>query len=83
MIVTTSQAVEGKIISEYLGIVSAASIAIMPIGAAQGGWKSGVDSAIEIMIQQAKEVRADAIIAVQFEPSGSHVCATGTAVRLC
>ena len=66
MIVTTTLSVEGRTISEYLGIVSAAQVMVMP----------------GILLQQAVSLGADAIVGVRYEPFGMNICATGTAVRL-
>lgn len=84
MIITTAFSVEGRTISEYLGIVSAAQIMVMPGGnkGVQRGWQAGVDGAVVILQQQAEALGADAVIAARFEPFGSNICATGTAVRL-
>ena len=55
MIVTTTLSVEGRTISEYLGIVSAAQVMVMPGGnkGVQRGWQAGVDGVTEILLQQA------------------------------
>lgn len=84
MIITTAFSVEGHTISEYLGIVSAAQIMVMPGGnkGVQRGWQTGVEGAVAILQQQAEALGANAVIAARFEPSGSTICATGTAVRL-
>lgn len=84
MIVTTAFAVEGHTIVEYLGIVSAAQVMVMPGGnkGVQRGWQAGVDGATETLGQQAAAAGADAVIGARFEPFGSNICATGTAVRL-
>ena len=84
MIITTSFQIEGRKISEYLGIVSAAMVMVMPGGnkAVQKGWKAGVDGTTSILEEQAKLLGADAIVAIKFEPFGTSICATGTAVRL-
>lgn len=84
MIITTSQAIEGEKITEYMGVVSAAAVMVMAAGnkGTQRGWQSGVESVTEILKEQASKLGADAIIAVRYEPSGSSICATGTAVKL-
>ena len=55
MIITTTLSVEGRTVSEYLGIVSAAQVMVMPGGnkGVQRGWQAGVDGATEILLQQA------------------------------
>jgi len=84
MIVSTSFTIEGKNIKEYIGIVSAAQVMVMPGGnkGVQRSWQAGVESATEILKQQASELGADAVIAVRYEPFGTNICATGTAVKL-
>lgn len=84
MIITTSQTIDGRQITEYLGIVSAAQVMVLAAGnkGVQRGWQTGVDGVTEAMKQQAASLGADAVIAARFEPFGSNICATGTAVRL-
>lgn len=84
MIITTSFSVEGRKIAEYLGIVSGALIMVMGGGnkGTQRGWQTGVDEATKILRQQAEDLGADAVIAVNFAPFGLNICATGTAVKL-
>lgn len=84
MIITTAYSVEGKNVREYLGVVSAAMVMVMPGGnkGVQRGWQSGVDGTTELLKHQAADLGADAVIAVRFEPFGSSICATGTAVKL-
>ncbi len=83
MIITTTQAIEGKVVTEYLGVLSAALVMVMPGGnkGVQRGWQSGVEGANEILTRQAVELGADAIIAVRYDAVGMQLCATGTAVR--
>ena len=84
MIITTSFTVEGRPVIEYLGIVSAAQVMALPGGnkGGQRGWQTGVEGTVAVLQQQAAELGADAVIAARFEPFGSNICATGTAVRL-
>lgn len=84
MIITTSFTVEGRPVIEYLGIVSAAQVMALPGGnkGVQRGWQTGVEGVVAVLQQQAAELGADAVIAARFEPFGSNICATGTAVRL-
>lgn len=83
MIITTAFNVEGKSISEYLGVVSAAMVMVMPGGnkGVQRGWQAGVEGATEILKKQAADLGADAVIATRYEPFGTNICATGTAVK--
>lgn len=84
MVLTTSQTIEGRQITEYLGIISAAQVMVLAAGnkGVQRGWQTGVDATTEAMKQQAASLGADAVVAARFEPFGSNICATGTAVRL-
>lgn len=84
MIITTSFTVEGRPVIEYLGIVSAAQVMALPGGnkGVQRGWQTGVEGTVAVLQPQAAELGADAVIAARFEPFGSNICATGTAVRL-
>lgn len=84
MIITTAFNVEGKTVSEYLGVVSAAMVMVMPGGnkGVQRGWQTGVEGATELLKKQASDLGADAIIATRYEPFGMNICATGTAVKL-
>lgn len=84
MIITTSHTIEGRQISEYLGIVSAAQVFALPGGnkAVNRGWQAGVESVIPILKEEAQKLNADAIISVCFLAQGSSICATGTAVKL-
>ena len=84
IIVSTAYSIEGRNITEYLGVVSAAQVMVMPGGnkMVQAGWQTGVNGATESLMRQASELGADAVIAVRYEPFGSNICATGTAVKL-
>lgn len=84
MIITTSQGIDGHTITAYLGVVSAALIMVLPGGnkAVGRGWQTGVNEATELLALDAESRGANAVIAARFEPIGSHICATGTAVRI-
>lgn len=84
MIITTSHNIEGRQISEYLGIVSAVFMTALPGGnkMMQRGWKAGVEGVLEILEREAEDLGADAIIAVSMELNGMNLCAIGTAVKL-
>ena len=84
MIITTSQYIEGRTIAEYLGVESAAQVMVLAAGnkGVQRGWQTGVEGASSALRQQAVAMGADAIVAARFEPFGSNICATGTAVKL-
>ncbi len=84
MIITTSPTIEGRQISQYLGVVSAAQVMVMPGGnkGVQRGWQNGVEGATAILSEQAAAMGADAVISASFQAFGMNICATGTAVRL-
>lgn len=84
MIITTAYSIEGKSIKDYLGVVSAATVMVLPGGkkGIQRGWQAGVEETTEILKQQASDLDADAIVAIRYEPHGMNICATGTAVKL-
>ena len=83
MIVTTSQNIEGKFATEYLGIVSGALVMALPGGnkAVQRGWQTAVEGVIAILEEQAAALGANAVIAVRFDSIGSQLCGTGTAIK--
>lgn len=87
MIVTTTPNVEGKQISQYLGIVTQCSIFAVPGGAKmiQRGWRGSFDAAIEELTQQAEQLGADAIVGVIYNAYKSgmvdYLHVTGTAVK--
>ncbi len=103
MIVTTGNDVAGKEIAEYLGVVRGIVVRATGIGRGIiGGLKSLAGGNIKEfehvceqarldasnrMIQHAREIGADAIIAMRydatdFSPAGTEVLCYGTAVKL-
>lgn len=84
MIITTSQFVDGKKITNYLGIASGASIFVTPGGnkMINSGWQNGIRDAVKALEANAATMGADAVIAVSFLDHGNSLCATGTAVKL-
>ena len=103
MLIVTTDSIDGRQVSQYLGIVSGdaivganmfrdffASIRDV-VGGRAGGYEKALrgakDSAIEDMIEQAREMGADAVLAVDldYETVGDTmlmVSANGTAVKL-
>jgi len=83
MIVTTANCVDGKSVTQYLGIVTGAVVFSLPGGnkAVARGWQTGVSEVTEALISEAEKAGADAIIAVEYIPHGSTLCAVGTAVK--
>ena len=98
MIITTTHSVEGRQITEYLGVVSAESVhGINVVRDFFGGRSQTLERALkearaevtDEIRDRARDLRADAIVGLDFEismPSGRGgmlvVFATGTAVRL-
>lgn len=106
MIVTTTDSVEGRAATEYLGIVSGEAVMGTNIfrdffagirdivGGRSGSYekelRNAKDIALEEMMEQARELGADAIVSVDldYESIGSNeksmlmVSANGTAVKL-
>lgn len=84
MIITTSHNIEGRKISEYLGIISGVYTTALPGGnkMMQRGWKAGVEGVLEVLKNEAEDLGADAVIAVSMELNGMNLCGIGTAVKL-
>lgn len=84
MIITTTDHIEGKTITEYLGIVCAANMVAFPGGSkmVNRGWHNGVNEVLPLLEEDAKALGADAVVRVQFTITGMNLCATGTAVKL-
>jgi uncharacterized protein YbjQ (UPF0145 family) len=103
MLITTTDTVPGKEIHEILGIVEGNSVKTRGLGKdfrAVGRSMAGGDmpyyaelmeqsrqAAMAIMIKQAQEMRADAIVCVRYQSASvmggsAEVLAYGTAVRL-
>lgn len=88
MIISTTNNIDGKSISQYLGIVSGCVMAGFPGGAkaVQRGWTTAVEGAQKEMISQASSMGADAILGVKIDSHksgvGDYVYITGTAVKL-
>lgn len=84
MIITTSHAIDGKVIAQYVGPIGAAVVS-----ANMGGGKmldtmfsNGISSVNQLLQKRAGDLRADAVIAVAYDIQGGNIYATGTAVRL-
>ena len=103
MIITTTEGVPGKEIHEVLGIVEGNAVKTRGIGKdlrAAGRSMAGGDmpyyaelmeqsrqAAMAVMIKQAQELKADAIVSVRYQSAAvmggaAEVLAYGTAVRL-
>jgi len=82
MIITTSQNIEGKAVSEYLGVISAVQIQKTSFKSPIDFWTAGVSSVIEELKVRAIEIGADAVIAINIMPDTmQQVRAYGTAVK--
>ena len=103
MLIVTTDSIDGRQVSQYLGIVSGDAIVGANmfrdffasvrdvVGGRAGGYEKALrgakDSAIEDMIEQARDMGADAVLAVDldYETVGDTmlmVSANGTAVKL-
>lgn len=84
MIVTTTNTIEGSKITEYIGVVSAAQVLVLPGGnkMVMRAWQTAVSEVLESLEEEASECNADAVIAVKITTHGSNICAVGTAVKL-
>ena len=103
MIVVTTESIEGRKVAEYLGVVSGDAIVGANmfrdffarvrdvVGGRAGGYEKALrgakDAAMEDMVEEARQLGADAILAVDldYETIGDSmlmVSANGTAVRL-
>ncbi len=84
MIITTTDSIEGHTISEYIGLVSAATVFPTPGGTK---WMSKVAANITVDLSEALEknaaaMHADAVVGLRFAMQGTSYVATGTAVKL-
>lgn len=88
MIISTTNALDGKNVSQYLGVVTGCVMAGFPGGAkaVQRGWTAAVEGAQKEMVAQAEGLGADAILGVRIDAHksgiGDYVYITGTAVKL-
>lgn len=88
MIISTTNTIDGKTVSQYLGIVSGCMIVGFAGGAkaTQRGWATAMESAQKEMVAQADSLGADAILGVKFDTHKSgvadYLCIIGTAVKL-
>lgn len=88
LIVTTTPNVDGRSISQYLGLVSGTVLALVGIASKghQKWWDPAIKSAQEFMESQAKDLGADAIVGVKIDMyktgTADFLYITGTAVNL-
>ena len=84
MILTTTDSIQGKNVSKYLGIVASVILTVMP-----GGNKM-MGNAIDNFTKQAQDdlekktakLGADAVIGLKFATQGNNFMLLGTAVKL-
>lgn len=84
MIITTIDFVDGRMISEYIGLVSAATVFPTPGGTK---WMSRIAVNVttdlsEALKKNAEAMHADAVVGLRFSIHGTSYIATGTAVKL-
>lgn len=84
MVITTSHTVDGRTISEYLGVVAAVDMCIMIAGPKDMtmGYQKGVDAVLARLSESAESRGADAIISVKISLAKREIYAYGTAVKL-
>lgn len=86
MIITTTQTIEGRPITEYLGIIPAVKnpTSALTIGnkALMRDWQETLDGINEIFKDRATQMGADAVVAVNYALFNGAFYATGTAVKL-
>ncbi len=88
MIISTTNFIDGKTVSQYLGIVSGCVIGAFAGGAksTQRCWTNAVEGAQKEMAAQATNLGADAILGVKMDAHKSgvadYLCLIGTAVKL-
>jgi uncharacterized protein YbjQ (UPF0145 family) len=84
MIITTTNTIQGREISEYLGLVSCQSI-YTASGIGKFGQKMAGKTTEEVekaLIPAAEAMGADAVVGIQMFPNGNTLFTVGTAVKL-
>lgn len=84
MFLTTTDNIQGKNITEYLGIVASVILTVMPGGNKMMG--NAIDNftkqAQEDLERKAAKLGADAVIGLKFTTQGNNFMLLGTAVKL-
>lgn len=84
MFLTTTDNIQGKNVTEYLGIVASVILTVMPGGNKMMG--NAIDNftkqAQEDLERKAAKLGADAIIGLKFTTQGNNFMLLGTAVKL-
>ena len=84
MFLTTTDNIQGKNVTEYLGIVASVILTVMPGGNKMMG--NAIDNftkqAQEDLERKADKLGADAVIGLKFTTQGNNFMLLGTAVKL-
>lgn len=84
MFLTTTDNIQGKNVTEYLGIVASVILTVMPGGNKMMG--NAIDNftkqAQEDLERKAAKLGADAVIGLKFAMQGNNFMLLGTAVKL-
>lgn len=84
MFLTTTDNIQGKNVTEYLGIVASVILTVMPGGNKMMG--NAIDNftkqAQEDLERKAAKLGADAVIGLKFTTQGNYFMPLGTAVKL-
>ena len=84
MFLTTTDNIQGKNVTEYLGIVASVILTVMPGGTKMMG--NAIDNftkqAQEDLERKAAKLGADAVIGLKFTTQGNNFMLLGTAVKL-
>lgn len=84
MFLTTTDNIQGKNVTEYLGIVASVILTVMPGGNKMMG--KAIDNftkqAQEDLERKAAKLGADAVIGLKFTTQGNNFMLLGTAVKL-
>ena len=84
MFLTTTDNIQGKNVTEYLGIVASVILTVMPGGNKMMG--NAIDNftkqAQENLERKAAKLGADAVIGLKFTTQGNNFMLLGTAVKL-
>ena len=84
MFLTTTDNIQGKNVTEYLGIVASVILTVMPGGNKMMG--NAIDNftkeAQEDLERKAAKLGADAVIGLKFTTQGNNFMLLGTAVKL-
>ena len=76
MFLTTTDNIQGKNVTEYLGIVASVILTVMP------GGDNFTKQAQEDLERKAAKLGADAVIGLKFTTQGNNFMLLGTAVKL-